>query len=266
MPSSNSHQSGGSGVSYQGVGRFCLSLRQPAPMRRVQSHCATARAPVVGQRDNREGRECRLSCRSSKIGSGHNRWGGSIRLFRIELQPIRNHRRRKDITILCNAYLAYCRFSLRGEARQNVQLIGSLLPMPHPAMSASGRTCASAAGFRNGSVLASLAFRDLLGRAANGGIFPIRQTVREQLLRAHSGQTTRRLSGSLKPKRHCTAGFFMTIEPARSRWATRRRATISTIISWAFCARFRPWKRSAKASADARSEGSAGARHGGMQS
>jgi hypothetical protein len=44
------------------------------------------------------------------------------------------------------------------------------------------------------------------------------------------------------------------------------RMELETIISSSLCTRFRPWKRSAKASADARSEGSAGARHGGMRS
>ncbi len=59
-----------------------------------------------------------------------------------------------------------------------------------------------------------------------------------------------------------SAGRFMMTKPARSRCSTSRRATISAMISSALWTRLRLWNRSAKASADARSEGSAGVRLG----
>jgi phosphatidylserine/phosphatidylglycerophosphate/cardiolipin synthase-like enzyme len=57
-----------------------------------------------------------------------------------------------------------------------------------------------------------------------------------------------------------SAGLFMMTKPARSRCSTSRLATISAVISSALRTRLRPWKRSAKASASARSDGSAGVR------
>src|SRR5208282_1677558 len=55
-------------------------------------------------------------------------------------------------------------------------------------------------------------------------------------------------------------GFFMTTKPDRSRCSTRRFATIPAMISSALSTRLRPLKRSAKASASARSSRAAGLR------
>ena len=56
-----------------------------------------------------------------------------------------------------------------------------------------------------------------------------------------------------------SGGRFIMTKPAHSRCSTSLLATISAMISSALWTRLRPWKRSAKASAAARSRGSAGA-------